>query len=207
MTRCTFVATFPAETGIGERLLFGVVSRLAWHKGIDILADAIPALIGRGAQLVVLGTGEPELEHRLRSLADAHRGRIGCLIGYDEDLAHLIQAGSDAVLVPSRFEPCGLTQMYGLRYGTLPVVARVGGLSDTVVDSNPAALSRGVATGVQFAPVSYEMMKVALERTAALYRQPEVWKKVQANAMAQAVSWTDPARRYAALFRELAPTA
>ena len=109
------------------------------------------------------------------------------------------------ILVPSRFEPCGLTQMYGLRYGTLPLVARVGGLSDTVVDANPAALSRGVATGVQFAPVTYEMMKVAIERTVALYCQPEVWKKVQANAMAQDVSWTDPARRYAALFRELAP--
>ena len=120
------------------RLLFGVVSRLAWHKGIDLLADAVPALVGRGAQLVVLGTGEPEMEQRLRSLADAHGGQIGCLIGYDEDLAHLIQAGSDAVLVPSRFEPCGLTQLCAMRYGAIPIGARVGGLADTIVDPEEA---------------------------------------------------------------------
>jgi starch synthase len=122
-------------------------------------------------------------------------------------LAHQVLAGSDAVLVPSRFEPCGLTQLYGLRYGTVPIVARVGGLSDTVIDANPAALSRGVATGVQFAPVTYEMMRVALERTVALYRDRDVWKKMQSNGMAADVSWSDPARRYIALFRELLPAA
>jgi len=147
------------------------------------------------------------MEHGFSVAQGIHPGRIGSWIGYDEALAHQVLAGSDAILVPSRFEPCGLTQLYGLRYGTLPVVARVGGLSDTVVDANPAALSRNVANGVQFAPVTYEMMKVAIERTAALYRQPEIWKKLQANGMAQDVSWTDPARRYAALFRELLPTA
>ena len=109
-----------------DRLLFGVVSRLAWQKGIDILADALPALLGRGAQLVVLGTGEPELEQRLRGLADGHGGRVGCLIGYDEDLAHLIQAGSDAVLVPSRFEPCGLTQLCAMHYGAIPIAGESG---------------------------------------------------------------------------------
>ena len=109
--------------------------------------------------------------------------------------------------MPSRFEPCGLTQLYALRYGTVPVVARVGGLSDTVIDANPAALGMGGATGVQFAPVTYEMMRVAIERAVALYRQPDVWKKLQANGMASDVSWRDPARRYAALFRELLPAA
>jgi len=187
--------------------LFGLVSRLTWQKGIDLLLANIPTIIEQGAQLAVLGSGEPGMEHGFALAQDIHPGRIGNWIGYDEALAHQVLAGSDAILVPSRFEPCGLTQLYGLRYGTVPVVARVGGLSDTVVDANPAALGRGVASGLQFAPVTYEMMKVVLERTAALYRQPEVWKKMQANGMAQDVSWTDPARRYAALFRELAPNA
>ena len=187
--------------------LFGLVSRLTWQKGIDLLLSNIPTLIEQGAQLAVLGSGDPGMEHGFSVAQGIHPGRIGSWIGYDEALAHQVLAGSDAILVPSRFEPCGLTQLYGLRYGTLPVVARVGGLSDTVVDANPAALSRNVANGVQFAPVTYEMMKVAIERTAALYRQPEIWKKLQANGMAQDVSWTDPARRYAALFRELLPTA
>ena len=101
----------------------------------------------------------------------------------------------------------GLTQLYGLRYGTVPVVARVGGLSDTVIDANPAAMSKGVATGVQFAPVTYEMMRVALERTVALYRDKPVWEKMQSNGMKSDVSWSDPARRYTALFQELLPTA
>jgi starch synthase len=187
--------------------LFGLVSRLTWQKGIDLLLANIPTIVGQGAQLAMLGSGDPGMEHGFSVAQGIHPGRIGSWIGYDEGLAHQVLAGSDAILVPSRFEPCGLTQLYGLRYGTLPVVARVGGLSDTVVDANPAALSRGVANGVQFAPVTYEMMKVAIERTAALYRQPELWKKLQTNGMAQDVSWTDPARRYAALFRELLPTA
>jgi starch synthase len=135
-----------------DRLLFGVVSRLAWYKGIDILADALPALLGRGAQLVVLGTGEPELEQRLRGLADGHGGRVGCLIGYDEDLAHLIQAGSDAVLVPSRFEPCGLTQLCAMHYGAVPIAGKVGGLADTIVDPGEAVSGAKAATGLHFFP-------------------------------------------------------
>ena len=187
--------------------LFGIVTRLTWQKGLDLLLANIHTLMGQGAQLAVLGTGEPGMEAGCRAAADANPGRIGCVIGYDEGLAHQVLAGSDAVLVPSRFEPCGLTQLYALRYGTVPVVARVGGLSDTVIDANPAALAMEVATGVQFAPVTYEMMRVAIERAVALYRQPDVWKKLQANGMDADVSWRDPARRYAALFRELLPSA
>lgn len=185
--------------------LFGVVTRLTWQKGLDLLLANIHTVLGLGAQLVVLGTGEPGMEAGFRAAAASNPGRIGCVIGYDEALAHQVLAGSDAVLVPSRFEPCGLTQLYAQRYGTIPVVARVGGLSDTVVDANPAALGMGVATGVQFAPVTYEMMRVALEHAVALYREPAVWKKLQMNGMAYDVSWRDPARRYAALFRELLP--
>ncbi len=187
--------------------LFGVVSRLTWQKGIDLMLANIPTVIGLGAQLAVLGTGEPAMEAGFRAAQTTHPGRVGCLIGYDEALAHQVLAGSDAVLVPSRFEPCGLTQLYALRYGTVPVVARVGGLADTVVDANPAALGRAVATGVQFAPVTYEMMRVALERAVSLYRQPAVWRKLQSNGMSSDVSWRDPAARYAALYRELLPAA
>jgi starch synthase len=187
--------------------LFGIVTRLTWQKGLDLLLANIHTLLEQGAQLAVLGTGEPGMEAGFRAAAASNPGRVGCVIGYDEGLAHQVLAGSDAVLVPSRFEPCGLTQLYALRYGTVPVVARVGGLSDTVIDANPAALGMGVATGVQFAPVTYEMMRVAIERAVALYRQPDVWKKLQANGMASDVSWRDPARRYAALFRELLPPA
>ena len=154
--------------------LFGIVTRLTWQKGLDLLLANVPNLLSQGAQLAVLGTGEPGIEGGFRAAAAANPGRIGCVIGYDEGLAHRVLAGSDAVLVPSRFEPCGLTQLYGLRYGAIPVVARVGGLSDTVIDANPAALGAGVATGLQFAPVTYEMMRVALERSIGLYRQPDI---------------------------------
>jgi starch synthase len=203
-------AALQARLGLNQDAdapLLGIVTRLTWQKGIDLLLANIPTVVGLGAQLAVLGTGEPGMEEGFRAAMGTHPGRIGAVIGYDEGLAHQVLAGSDAVLVPSRFEPCGLTQLYGLRYGTVPVVARVGGLSDTVIDANPAAMSRGVATGVQFAPVTYEMMRVALERTVALYRDQAVWKKIQSNGMAADVSWSDPARRYTALFRELLPAA
>lgn len=187
----------------GSAPLFGVVSRLTWQKGLDLLLDCIPTLLEEGAQLVVLGTGDWALENGFYHAAVSHPGRVGCVIGYDEAMAHRIQAGSDALLVPSRFEPCGLTQLCAMRYGAVPVVARVGGLSDSVIDANAAALARKVATGVQFTPVTHEMLRVAIERTVALYRQPSVWKRTQANGMAFDVSWQEPARQYAALYREL----
>jgi starch synthase len=125
------------------------------------------------------------------------------MFGYDEATAHRIQAGSDAILVPSRFEPCGLTQLCALRYGAVPVVARVGGLADSVIDANPAALARNVATGIQFAPVTTDMLRVAIERAVALYREPARWRRIQSNGMSADVSWREPARQYAGLFRTL----
>ncbi len=127
--------------------LFAVVSRLTWQKGMDLLLAAIPALLAVGAQLAVLGAGDTADRGRLPRRRRSLSGRVGCVIGYDEALAHLIQAGADALLVPSRFEPCGLTQLCALRYGAVPVVARVGGLADTVIDASPMALAAGVATG------------------------------------------------------------
>jgi starch synthase len=183
--------------------LFGVVSRLSWQKGLDVLLAALPALLGAGAQLVVLGAGDPSLEAGLRYAAAAHPGRIGCRIGYDEGLARLIQGGVDALLVPSRFEPCGLTQLCALRYGAIPVVARVGGLADTVIDANAMARAAGVATGVQFAPVTPERLSGAIAATVALYHDHAAWHRMQDNAMAADVSWTQPARLYARLYAEL----
>ena len=129
-----------------------VVSRLTWQKGMDILAALLDELVAAGAQLAVLGSGDAGLEGALHAAAARHPGRVGVVIGYDEALSHLMQGGCDAILIPSRFEPCGLTQLYGLRYGCVPVVARTGGLADTVIDANEAAVAAGVATGIQFAP-------------------------------------------------------
>jgi starch synthase len=185
-------------------LLFGVVSRLTWQKGMDLLLEALPAIDRAGAQLVVLGAGDRLLEHGFAAGAYARTGRMVAVIGYDESLAHQVQAGSDALLVPSRFEPCGLTQLCALRYGALPVVARVGGLADTVVDANEMALAANAGTGIVFSPVSRDTLSIAIDRTAALWRSPSVWRRIQTRAMATDVGWSRPAKRYAALYRELA---
>ncbi|MEA2782326.1 MAG: starch synthase [Rhodospirillaceae bacterium] len=190
-----------------DALLFGVISRLTWHKGLDLLLSTLPSLSAEGAQLAVVGMGEAGIESGFRAAAEANPGRIGCVIGYDEGLAHLIQAGADALLVPSRSEPCGLTQLCALRYGNVPVVARVGGLADTVEDADPTTLAMGKGTGVQFSPVTADALESAIRRTAALHREPDSWRRLQLNAMERDVSWRSPARRYAALYRELAARA
>ena len=184
--------------------LFGVISRLTSQKGLDLLLTALPRLLAQNGQLALLGTGEPALEAGFEEAAALHPGRIACRIGYDEALSHRIQAGVDALLVPSRFEPCGLTQLCALRYGAVPVVARVGGLADTVIDANPAALGKGVATGVQFPPDSELMMENALVRTATLFRDQAVWTGLQRNGMTSDVSWRKSAAHYLELFRSLA---
>ncbi len=182
--------------------LLGVVSRLSWQKGHDMLLAALPALMARGAQLALLGAGDKNLEESFLAAQDAHPGRVGVMIGYNEELAHLIQAGADAFLVPSRFEPCGLTQLDALRYGAVPIVARVGGLKDTIVDANEMALQGGVATGFQFSPPSTEALAIALQRAESVFSDRKAWRALQTNGMKTDVSWRHPARRYAALYRE-----
>jgi starch synthase len=184
--------------------LVGIVSRMTEQKGVDLVSDALPALTGAGAQFALLGSGERALEAQFAAAAASDPGRVAVHIGYDEALAHLMQAGVDVLLVPSRYEPCGLTQLCALRYGALPVVARVGGLADTIIDANDAALAAGVATGIQFAPVTGVALELALERALVLWRDRPAWRRVQSRAMACDVGWTRPARRYAALYRELA---
>jgi starch synthase len=188
-----------------DAFVFGVVSRLTSQKGIDILLEALPALLCNGAQLVLLGEGEAALEEAFVTASRGHPGAVGVVIGYEEALAHRIQAGVDALLVPSRFEPCGLTQMIALRYGAIPVVARVGGLADTVVDASELALASGAGTGVQFFPVAREQLELAGDRVQALARNRATWRHLQIRAMQADVGWARPAKRYAALYRELVP--
>ena len=180
--------------------LFGVISRLTDQKGLDLVADAIPHIVGNNAQLVVLGSGEDTLEQAFTDAARQHPEHIGTFIGYDEALAHQIQAGSDAILVPSRFEPCGLTQLCAMRYGTIPVVARIGGLADTVIDANTAALRHGQGTGIQFSPVGFDPLIAALDRTFELYSTPKQWARIRRNGMKEDVSWAAPAAAYHALY-------
>jgi starch synthase len=187
-----------------EGPLFCVVSRLTHQKGLDLLLAALPDLLAGGGQLALLGTGQADLEKGFQTAAAAAPGRVACVIGYDEPLSHLLQAGADAIIVPSRFEPCGLTQLYGLRYGTLPIVSRVGGLADTVIDASAAALTDGVATGFQFAPLTAGAVRMVLSRAFDLFAQPTTWQRVQRRAMTRNVGWQLPAERYAALYRGLA---
>jgi starch synthase len=186
-----------------DALLVGVISRLTSQKGLDMLVDQIDRLVPNGMQFAVLGSGEPALERAFVAAAEWHLGSVGCVVGYDEPLAHLIEAGSDALLVPSRFEPCGLTQLYALRYGSIPVVSRVGGLADSVIDANEAALSAGVATGIQFWPTTPEALEEALHRLLSLWRDRPTWERMQRNGMAADVSWHASAARYVALFQSL----
>ena len=177
-----------------------VVSRLSEQKGLDILLEVLPTLLSRDAQLIVLGSGDSWLENEFRNISHPN---VSVFIGYDERLSHRMIAGADAILVPSRFEPCGLTQLYGLRYGTLPVVASTGGLADTVVTASPAAIASQVATGIQFNPVTPLALSQALSKLCDLYEQPKLWSKLQRNAMKQPVGWEESAHSYAHLYKEL----
>jgi starch synthase len=183
--------------------LFGVVTRISSQKGLDLLLDALPGLLAQGGQLALLGSGDRILEEAFAQAARTHAGAVGCIFEYDEGIAHLVQAGADFILVPSRFEPCGLTQLCALRYGAAPIVARVGGLADTVIDANEAALTAGVATGLQFAPPDAVELTFALKRAAALYHDAGAMRRLRLNGMRADVSWRGPARRYATLYQEI----
>jgi starch synthase len=176
--------------------VFGIVSRLTAQKGLDLVLDALPTLLSQGAQLVVLGSGDPGLEAAFVEVAMSHPDQIAVQVGYDETLAHQIIAGADAILVPSRFEPCGLTQLYGLRYGTVPVVRNVGGLADTVFDGSSPESAEPVATGFKFGPASAQALSLALQRALKAYATPKLWKQIMLSGMAQNHSWVSSAQQY-----------
>jgi starch synthase len=186
-----------------DACLLGVISRLSWQKGLDLLLANLGAILGEGMQLALLGSGDADLQQGYESAAKVHAGRIGVVIGYDEALAHLIQAGADALVVPSRFEPCGLTQLCALRYGAVPIVARVGGLADTVVDAAEAASESLAATGFKFGPVTSENLADALRRASLAFHDKQAWRQLQLNGTSTDVSWRNRASRYASLYGEL----
>jgi starch synthase len=185
-------------------LLLGSVGRLTEQKGIDLLIDAAPAALELPAQIVIVGTGERTLEQRVKALAARHPGRVAAFVGFDEALAHGVEAGADAFVMPSRFEPCGMNQMYSQRYGTPPVVHATGGLVDSVVDCTPQTLADGTATGFKFASPTRDALLGGLERCATAYRTPPVWRALQRNGMARDFGWDAAARQYAALYSRLA---
>lgn len=181
-----------------------VISRLSDQKGLDLLLAALPDYLAAGGQVALLGSGDARLEQAWRAAAQLAPAQVGVRIGYDEALAHRMFAGADAVLVPSRFEPCGLTQLYALRYGAVPVVARTGGLADTVIDANAAALAAGVATGILHQSHSVPALSHALKRLCALYADKNTFRRIQKNAMKHPVGWDASAPLYAALYEQLA---
>jgi starch synthase len=183
--------------------IFCVVSRLTWQKGMDILSECVDGLVEQGARLALLGSGEASIETEYAKAAARHPGRVGAVIGYDESLSHLLQGGADAILIPSRFEPCGLTQLYGLRYGCVPIVSHVGGLADTIVDANEAAIEQASATGLSFLPVEAASLGRAIERAVKLYADGKAWTNMQKAGMKSDVSWEKSAARYALVYKKL----
>lgn len=179
------------------------MSRITDQKMADVVAAALPHVIGDGALCVLLGDGERHLEEQFAAAALRHPGRIAFRVGYQESLAHRLVAGGDVLLHPARYEPCGLTQLYAMRYGTLPIVRATGGLRDTVVDVTDDTLNRGTATGFSFEGTTSDDMVRCVDRALTLYRQPMAWRKVQRQAMIQDFGWAKPAHRYLALYRSL----
>lgn len=195
-------STLQARVGLPQEraaMVFAVVSRLTPQKGIDLVLGALPRLLAAGAQLVVLGQGEPALQQALREAAQQSPRQVSVTLGFDEGLAHLVEAGADAFLMPSRFEPCGLNQMYSQAYGTPPIVAPVGGLLDSVVDSS-ADPARG--TGFVMTGCDAEGLDDAIGRAMRSWREPPAWKRIQANGMARDFGWQDSALQYVRVYEE-----
>jgi len=183
-------------------LLLGLVARLADQKGIDLLLHAMPELTQLPIQLAILGSGDHWLEAQLQQWADRFPDKIGLYIGYDETLSHQIEAGCDAFLMPSHFEPCGLNQLYSLRYGSIPIVNKVGGLADTVVHASVENLNKQLATGIVFDYQQQQQLADAVRYCLELYRQQDIWKGMIKTAMAQEFSWQSSAREYQKLYHQ-----
>jgi len=183
--------------------LLGMITRLTHQKGLDLLVPIIPDLIQQGAQLVLLGSGDKELESRLQQYARLLPSQISVTLGYDEALAHQIEAGADLFLMPSLFEPCGLNQMYSMHYGTVPIVRRTGGLADTVIDATPVNIENQTATGFVFEEASSQQLLDCIQRALKTFRNKELWQLLQINGMTSDFSWYHSAQEYVALYHHL----
>ncbi|SPE33968.1 glycogen synthase [Burkholderiales bacterium] len=183
--------------------VLGVVSRLVEQKGIDLVAEIVAELIALPAQLVIQGIGDQDIEERLLALAKKYPRQVAVRVAFDEGLAHMIEAGADLFLMPSRFEPCGMNQMYSQRYGTLPIVCRTGGLADSVVDWTPATLAAGTATGFCFATPSAKDLLGTIRRATDLFRHATIWSTLQRNAMTRDFGWERSAAQYVEVYRRV----
>ena len=186
-----------------ETPLFGLVSRFVEQKGLDVVLDIAPQLIALPAQLVLLGSGDEEMQQTALALAHNHPGQISACVDFDEGLAHLIEAGADIFLMPSRFEPCGLNQMYSQRYGTPPVVHATGGLIDSVVDCNKTSLANGDASGFVLKHLNAENLLATAQRAVASYHDKKIWRKLQLNCMNKELGWDQSAAAYHAIYARL----
>lgn len=200
-------ATLQQEMGlpvITNRFLFGTVGRLVTQKGMDLVADALPAMLREsGGQFILLGSGDRSLEGRFEALAEQYPEQVAVRFGYDEELAHRIEAGLDLFFMPSRFEPCGLNQMYSLAYGTLPLVRRTGGLADTVIDAEPATMADGTANGFVFDEANSAALQEAFSRALSVYQKPDLWHQMQLLGLRQDFSWDRAAQQYAHLYSQI----
>jgi starch synthase len=183
--------------------VFALVSRLVEQKGIDLLLECLPEMLILPLQFVLLGSGEKRFEQQLSFFAESYPDKIAITIGYDEALAHLLEAGADIFLMPSRFEPCGLNQLYSQRYGTVPLVRKTGGLADTVIDTFPETLSDNTATGFVFNEATSGTLMETIKRALIVYSQPETWKQLQSSGMQKDYSWNKSAKEYNVLYEHL----
>jgi len=200
-------AVLQREVGLPEAPavpVFGMVSRLVWQKGVDVLIEAAPAIVRMGAQIIVNGQGDCDIEDALRGLAARHPRAIAVRIGFDERLNHRIIAGSDAFLLPSRYEPCGLLQLHSMRYGTLPVAHATGGLADWVLDTHAETLRARTATGFSFKPLTAAKLAATVERALDAYRAPLLWRTLQRYAMARDSGWSTAVSAYVDVYRAAA---
>ena len=191
--------SLPVDASI---VVIGMVSRLVEQKGLDIILQSLAKLLTMPVQLVILGTGETHYEVQLSLWAQRHPEHLKVVIGYDEPLAHRIEAASDLYLMPSSFEPCGLNQLYSLRYGTLPIVTAVGGLVDTVVDATEKSINDNTADGFVLEEHSAKALLIAVQRALSLYQKPKIWRQLQINAMSNDFTWQASAERYITLYQQ-----
>ena len=185
---------------IDDLPVFALISRLVEQKGIDLILACLPEMLTLPLQFILLGRGEKRFEKQLTDFAKSYPDKTAFTIGYDETLAHLFEAGADIFLMPSRFEPCGLNQLYSQRYGTVPIVRKTGGLADTVVDTLPESLSNNTATGFVFNDATSGSLMETIKRALIVYSQPKTWKQLQTSGMQKDYSWNKSAKEYMALY-------
>jgi starch synthase len=196
----------PSSSAQKRPPIFGMVSRMVEQKGVDLVLQAIPLLVKAGARVVIVGTGEQRFEQAFKEVAERFSKHVGIFIGFDEALSHLVEAGSDFFMMPSKFEPCGLNQLYSLRYGAIPVVRAVGGLEDSVIDAGEeegAEAEDEKSTGIKLSEFSLEAFEAALQRALALFEKPEKLNAFRKRAMSQDFSWEHAAKGYEALYKSM----